>query len=104
MGTNIQVPPSKLAGNSNKYTFSSLSMFHLNRVVNAMDEMSSEEHLKNLRMGTLSSALEKADSQWEQIFKCRLSWQGTPIKIISLSMFHLNRVVNAMDEMSSEEH
>jgi hypothetical protein len=25
------------------------------------------------RMGNLSSAFEKADSQWEQIFKCRLS-------------------------------
>jgi len=57
------------------------------------------------RTGNLSSALEKADSQREQIFKCRLvSWQGTPINIISLSMFHLNSVVNAMDEMSSEEH
>jgi hypothetical protein len=31
-------------------------------------------------MGNFSSAFEKADSQWEQIFKCRLeSLQRTPI-------------------------
>jgi hypothetical protein len=57
------------------------------------------------RTGNLSSALEKADSQREQIFKCRLvSWQGTPIDIFSLIMFHLTHVVYTNDDMSSEEH
>jgi hypothetical protein len=55
-------------------------------------------------MGNLSSAFEKADSQWEQTFKCRLeSLQRTPINIISSSMFYLNRVGNGNDDISSEE-
>jgi hypothetical protein len=42
------------------------------------------------RMGNLNSAFKKADSQWEQIFICRLeSWQRTPINIISLVCFTL---------------
>jgi hypothetical protein len=41
--------------------------------------------------GNLSSAFKKADSQWEQIIKCLLENLQPPIKIISPSMFHLNR-------------
>jgi hypothetical protein len=53
-------------------------------------------------MGNLSSTFENDDSQWEQIFKCRLeSRQRTPINIISSSMFHLNHLGN--DDISSEE-
>jgi hypothetical protein len=41
-------------------------------------------------MGNLSSVFEKADSLWEQIFKCCLeSWQRTPINIISPVFFTL---------------
>jgi hypothetical protein len=54
-------------------------------------------------MGNLSLA-EKADSKSEQIFKCRLQgWHRTP-NIISLSMFHINRVGNGTDNISPEEH
>ncbi len=54
------------------------------------------------RMGNLSSAFEKANSQWEQTFKCRLeSWQRTPINIIFPSMFHINRALSGKDDSSS---
>ncbi len=43
MGTNIQLPPRKLAANSNKYKFSQY-MFHLNRVESGKDYSSSEAH------------------------------------------------------------
>ncbi len=49
------------------------------------------------RIGNLSSAFKKADSQREQSFKCHLeSWQGTPINIISPSVFHLYSVGMSM--------
>jgi hypothetical protein len=55
------------------------------------------------RMEKSSSAFEKADSQWEQIFKCRLeNWQRTLINIIYPSMSHLNRVESGKDYSSSE--
>ncbi len=42
------------------------------------------------RTGNLSSAFEKADSQCELTFKCRLeSWELTPKNIISPRMFYL---------------
>jgi hypothetical protein len=57
------------------------------------------------RMGNLSSAFEKADSQWEQMFKCRLErWQQTPKNNISPSMFHLNDMGNGNGDISSDEH
>ncbi len=66
-----------------------------------------EKHIGRFtkRMGTLRSAFENADNQWEHIFKCQLeSRQRTPINIISQSMFHLNcRVGNGNDDISSEE-
>jgi hypothetical protein len=50
------------------------------------------------KMGNLRTVFKNADSQWEQILKCHLeSWQGTPINIISPSMFHLN------DDISSKQ-
>jgi hypothetical protein len=53
-------------------------------------------------MGNLSSAFEKADSPWEQTFKCRLeSWQKTPINKIFPSVFHLNRLESGKDDGSS---
>ncbi len=42
MGTNIQVPPRKLA-NSNKYSIISPSMLHLNLVINGIDDIALEE-------------------------------------------------------------
>jgi hypothetical protein len=50
-----------------------------------------EKHIGRFtkRMGNLSSTFEHADSQWEQILKCRLEGrQRTPINIISSSKFH----------------
>jgi hypothetical protein len=45
------------------------------------------------RMEKSSSAFEKADSQWEQIFKCRLeNWHRTLINIIYPSMFQYQRL------------
>jgi hypothetical protein len=58
-----------------------------------------------MRTGNLSSAFEKANSQWEQIFKCRLEcWERTPLNIISPSKFHLNHVENGNGDISSEEY
>ncbi len=44
-------------------------------------------------MGNNTAALEKADSQWEQILKCRPEiWQTTRTSIISPICIHPNRV------------
>ncbi len=52
------------------------------------------------RMGNLSSAFEKAFSQREQIFKCRLvSWQRTPVNIIYPNIFHLNHIEIAKTQL-----
>jgi hypothetical protein len=54
-------------------------------------------------MRNLRSAFENADSQWEQIFKCRLESWRTQINIISPSMFHLNLVINGIDDIALNE-
>jgi hypothetical protein len=52
---------------------------------------------KKKRIGSLSSAFEKAGSQLEQIFKYRQeSCQRTPKNIFSISLFHLNRMESTL--------
>jgi hypothetical protein len=55
-------------------------------------------------MGNLSSAFESRQQLGTNIQELLRSWQRTAINIISASKFHLNRVGNGNDNISSEEH